>query len=363
MCVCVCVVCVAAEETSELWAAYALERLQRLYAQGVRRQPVSVVEFDNVCERRRVFPISIYLSDSTYKQIYIDSVSTADEIADQIADEVGLQDARGYAIFEVFGKLERSLDDKDKFTDELWKLEVLRVERERQTALADSASSKGGGKSASKSAAAGKGKAPVGAEASAARLEANADLGSGDMQLLFKRKLHMDPHALSPDAVENALLFHQTSAELLAGRLPCTQGEAVKLGALLVTLEHGDVQHSRKKKQKESENEKGKEEAEDGGGDADDAGGVGDTLLGAPTNYLPDVLVNNSKLTAEEWKRLLREEHAKVPAGLGNAELRIRFLEFAKSLPMFGTHIFLAAHKSDWDMPVRISVGVSIEGV
>jgi len=346
----------SAEEASELWAAYCLERLQRLFQQGSRAQPVSVVEFDNVCERRRVFPISIFLSDGTYKQIYIDSVSTADEIADQIADDVGLVDARGYAIFEVFGQIERSLNDKDKFADELWKLEVLSEERARRAAMAEASASAAGEKGKGKGSASGS--ATNGAASSSDSQQEAADMGSGDMQLLFKRKLHMDPHSLSSDPVENALLFHQSSAEFLAGRLPCTQGEAVALGALLATLAHGDVEHSRKKKTKSTSTSK---KADHGEHKEKDDGG--ETLLGAPTNYLPSVLVNNSKLTADEWKSLLRKEHAQVPCGLSHAELRTRFLELAKTLPMFGTQIFLAAHKSDWDMPVRISVGVSVEGV
>lgn len=58
--------------------------------------------------------------------------------------------------------------------------------------------------------------------------------------LLFKRYLFLN-ETQEPNSVERELDFHQVKSEIHKGILPCREEDAIKLAALLYTMEYAIV--------------------------------------------------------------------------------------------------------------------------
>lgn len=107
---------------------------------------------------------------------YIDSQTTSKEVFGILAEKIGLKDPVGYAIYECYNNLERSLNENDNLSDALAKFE---------------------------------------------RFEADCKAKNIKVtfRFLFKRKLFLEPRQMSGDSTENSLMFYQAMHEIFAGAI------------------------------------------------------------------------------------------------------------------------------------------------
>lgn len=82
----------------ELYAPYCENRLTRTLKNGARTQPPSWLELQ-ATKRKTPIELSIILMDGTSRKIEVDSASTADEISEELAKNIGLKDSFGFSIY------------------------------------------------------------------------------------------------------------------------------------------------------------------------------------------------------------------------------------------------------------------------
>jgi MyTH4 domain/RA like domain/FERM central domain len=309
----------SSQDTAQ-WASFCLNRLRRINKNGRRSMPPSTVEIDAVLKRQN-FPLRVYMMDNSFKELTIDSAATVAEVFGTLTVRTRIKDPRGFALFEEVKHLERSLQENEKLGDELAKLERLQ-ERYRSQA----------GK--------------------LLRGEDDEEL----TKFVFKKRLYLDVRYLSKDPVENNFLFHQIWCEFLIGRVSCNDNEAVRLGALLLQFQEGDYVP-----ETDQEREARIEEATKGMEGIFDA-----EELHVPRvdiyEYLPKPLLDQSQHVPREWEEDLLMLHEALD-GTEVGEAKVLFLKAAKELPLFGVSMFKLEHKSDWQMPAVIALGIGIDGV
>ncbi|CAG0912249.1 unnamed protein product [Notodromas monacha] len=177
------------------FARYAEKCMHRTAESRQRQWAPSRQEILCTLSRRPIYA-RFYLMGGNFHTIEFDPSVTAEQILDTVREKVGLKEtATGFALYEVYGIQERSLQREEKLSDILSKWEKFK------------------------------------ASASGKKSEA-------DPYLLFKKHLFLevDLH----DLVEQELLYHQTLHMLRTDRHPLTLMEAVMLCALAAQVEWGD---------------------------------------------------------------------------------------------------------------------------
>ena len=81
-----------------------------------------IAEIAAVRERKPIVCRFDFL-DGNKKAMYIDSQTTSKEVFGILAEKIGLKDPVGYAIYECYNNLERSLNESDNLSDALAKFE------------------------------------------------------------------------------------------------------------------------------------------------------------------------------------------------------------------------------------------------
>lgn len=303
-------------------AAWCLHRLERTFANGDRTSPMGPTELDATL-RFEDFTVPVELPDGTTKEIPIDSSTTYLEVFQQVCRKVRVQDARGWAIFEVFDKLERSLLEKDFIADEFAKLQTYETHIATQ------------------------------------ELAEQKEEVSRGFKFVFKKKLHIDPHFPSLDDIENRLMYFQSASDFIQGKIPCNDSQALLLGALLAQAE-GDYTPHVKTQEELDEEARRQEQIRSGIFDAE--------LQSVPleielASYLPSTVIHSSEAKDEKaWETELIELW-KTIKGMTVERAHELFLIAVKRLPLFGATVFHVSQKSSWEMPARIDLAVSIDGL
>ena len=81
-----------------------------------------------------------------------------------------------------------------------------------------------------------------------------------------------------------------------------------------------------------------------------------------PFKWLPRIVISSSNRTVQEWEDWLIKLHKslmELPQHLA-AHL---FLNLSRLIPTFGVTVVLAEHRSDWDLPAKLGIGVGISGI
>jgi MyTH4 domain/RA like domain/FERM central domain len=320
-------------------ARFIARRLRRVLANGSRRSALGPSELQATL-RCMHSVVRVNALDGTCVTMAVDASTTVRELTVALIDQLGMSESRGWSLYEEFwmfdGFVERSLLKDDKVLDEVWKMEVLPGDASETPVDLDRAAASGAGSSAASSSSAPA--APiVGTEAGAvdALGAAPSFLESAQHRsmLLFKRQLHLQPHTLPiDDPLELELLAYQARADFLAGRVPCDETTTVRLGARL-------LHYNRLR-------------------------ALGDAEALRVTRCLPATLLNGSLRGDAEWRRdLERACDALKPTSADADAALIEFLQSIKELPLFGTTMFRVSHRSDWNMPSSVYLGVSVTGV
>lgn len=304
-------------------AAFCLRRLERCHHNGDRKHPMGPAELDATF-RFSDFTVPIELPDGTIRSLVCDSSTTVPEVYRLVCRKVGLKDPRGWAVFEVFDKLERSLVATDMVADEYSKLQQYEL-AEKQNELSD---------------------------------QKEVDYSRG-FKFMFRKKLHLDPRELSDDNVENHLLYHQTVQDFLDDRLPCDEKDAKILGSLLLQF---DGDYTPPVKTPEQLEEEAKIEAQKQEGIFDE-----ELLKAVDTeidlySVVPKQVVLTSEKDELEWDKELIELH-KALKGMPHDKCQRLFLQHAKKLPLFGTTVYSVTHRSNLDMPAQVGLAVAIDGI
>ena len=86
------------------FAPYCLSRLVRTFKNGPRTQPPCWIEFQAI-KTKRPIDLTITLMDGTSKIIQADSATTAQELCESLANNLGMKDKFGFSIFvQLFDK-------------------------------------------------------------------------------------------------------------------------------------------------------------------------------------------------------------------------------------------------------------------
>src|SRR3989338_439192 len=132
------------------------------------------------------------------------------------------------------------------------------------------------------------------------------------------------------------------------------------LGALLAQID-GDYEPKVKTAEEIAEEELRAQQARSGIFDAE-------LLTAVPleveiSNYLPQSVIHSSDQKDEKaWEADLIQVHKELK-GLKPERCQELFLLASKRLPLFGTTLYNVTHKSTWEMPARVGLAVSIEGL
>lgn len=185
-------------------ANFALKRLQRTVRNGARRLAPSDTELSSLRAQSDII-CKVFFADEAGRAVFADSAMTSQELLLILANKIGLRDPSGYALYEVYNRLERSLPSNGKVADALARAERLHE--------------------------------------NLSQLESG--VGAFDWRLMFKKRTNVDGGTLYDDPIGNTLLFHQYRREILAGSIPCTVREAVELGAIMLQLDVGNFDPGR----------------------------------------------------------------------------------------------------------------------
>lgn len=132
--------------------------------------------------------------DGMAKALDLDASTSTKEIFLNIAEKIGLTQTAGFALFEQFDQMERSLRPQELLGDLLYKWE------------------KNG-------------------RAGAAPVANGASVPAAQFKIILKRKLFLPPLPDPIDPVAKDLIFWQATNDVVQAKLPCDDNDAVKLAA------------------------------------------------------------------------------------------------------------------------------------
>jgi len=171
-----------------------LKAVQRISQNGARKQLPSIDEIISVSAMKPMFA-RFWFMDGQSKALTFDPATTTSEILEQIKEKMGIKNCTGFALFESFGSLERSMTGKEKIADTIFKWDKFA----KQT---------------------------------------NSDK---KLKLVFKRRIYMSPLDKFSNETERDLVMYQAIHDVSSDRYPCTEEEAAQLSGYRAQIELGDT--------------------------------------------------------------------------------------------------------------------------
>jgi hypothetical protein len=181
------------------YASFCMKALRRTVMNGVRKFVPSAVEMASIAKRQPIV-IRVKFMDGLEKAYVVDSATTAAEAFDIVTTGINLQDPTGFGLFEVYNNIARKLANSDNIADAISKAESLTKSM--------------------------KGK----------------KIAFG---FLYKKSIYFPLKTEFKDIIERDLMFNQTYADIIEGRLPCPDDVAISLAALKLQLDSGDYDAKR----------------------------------------------------------------------------------------------------------------------
>lgn len=230
--------------------------------------------------------------DGQAKALDLDASTSTKEIFQSIAEKINLTQTAGFALFEQFDQMERSLKPAELLGDLLYKWE--RNSKASSGALGGST--------------------------------------SNQFKIILRRKLFLPPLADPIDPVAKDLIFWQSLNEVVQGRLPCDEKDAVKLAAYHLQGVWGDCDPSK------------------------------DYVKALSTDvskYIPKALV--SRRTPEEWKQQILPLHQELK-GIDTQFARDMYVQYVKKWPLYGSVVFPVKGLGEFEKRL-ISVAINWNGI
>lgn len=177
------------------FATFCLKRLSRTLLMGERRLPPSDTELEAVKARRSIIT-RVHLMDEKAKALDLDASTSTKEIFNSIVEKINLTQTAGFALFEQFDSMERSLKPHELLGDLLFKWE-------------------------------------------------KNSRGAGQCKIVFKKKIFLPTLPDPIDPVAKDLIFWQATNDVLQSKLPCDEKDAIKLAAYQLQSVWGDYEQSK----------------------------------------------------------------------------------------------------------------------
>lgn len=233
--------------------------------------------------------------DGQAKALDLDASTSTKEIFQNIAEKIGLTQTAGFALFEQFDQMERSLRPHELLGDLLYKWE------------------KNG-------------------RAGAAPVANGASIPAAQFKIILKRKLFLPPLPDPIDPVAKDLIFWQASHDVVQGKLPCDDKDAVKLAAYHLQSVWGDCDPSK------------------------------DFVKALSTDvskYVPKQII--ARHSPEEWKQRILPVYQELK-GIDKQIARDMYVQYVKKWPLYGSVVFPV--KGFGDLEKRsVSVAINWNGI
>ncbi len=278
------------------FATFCLKRLTRTLNKGDRRLPPSEVELEAIKNKRSIIT-RIHMMDGQAKALDLDASTSTKEIFQSICEKIGLTQTAGFALFEQYDQMERSLRPTELLGDLLYKWE----KNSRDGSTVGGSGVSGGG-------------------------------GASQFKILLKRKLFLPPIPDPIDTVAKDLIFWQSLHEVVQGRLPCDEKDAIKLAAYHLQSVWGDCDPNKD---------------------------YFKSLSTDITKYISKNLA--ARKTPEEWKQKIIPVHQELK-GIDSFIAKDMYVQYMKKWPLYGSVVFPV--KSFGDLEKRqISVAINWNGI
>jgi myosin-7 len=275
------------------FAKYCLGRLDRTMADGARKKPPTQMEIDAVQERRPI-TIRVRFLDDMFKSLAIDSQTNARDVCKNLAGQLQIKNEASFSLFEMIDdsgeKSERMLEEDERLLDVMASWEDMLKASQRKSGL--------------------------------------------NFKVVYRLKLFLSREEAFLSAEALNMYFIQGLYDVISMNYPCTEKDALMLGALAVQGVYG----------------------------------------GDPIKYAPGILIN--KLSAFVPADLLQrrdsgyleakilQEHVDC-VNLSRTDAKKKFLEFIKQWPIYGATFFRALQISriSKNPPEDVLLAVSERGL
>ncbi|XP_074662295.1 pleckstrin homology domain-containing family H member 2-like [Tubulanus polymorphus] len=178
------------------FAVFCQKCLNKTLEKQNRKFPPSYREISFIIQRKYVHE-KIHFLDGQHRMLEFDSTCTAEEVIQMVKSKIGMMsDAKGWALYEVCGQLERNMLLDDSLVDAMYKWERW------------SRSSK----------------------------------SNKDLKFTFRKRIFIEPFVNPADQVEVDLIHHQSVIDVFEEKVPLSTQDAVHLCALRAQSEFGDTQ-------------------------------------------------------------------------------------------------------------------------
>ena len=199
--------------------------------------------------------------DGKVKAIEVDCSSTVSEVFNTVVEKIGLKESDQFAIYETVDYMERSLREAELIGDVLAKWE---------------------------------------------KNYTNVKI----LKIVFKKKVFLVPQEDSRDPVAKDLIFHQAVYDVISGKIPVTEQDALKLAGYQMQCFWGDFDPSKN---------------------------FAKQLTSELSMYIPAPLLNIH--TAEQWQAKLAEIHPEL-RGLSAEVAKEMYIKHIKKHLLYGSSFF-----------------------
>ena len=274
-----------------MYAAYANIRLQRTIGFGTRKDVPSSAEIISVLARRP-YALRVKTLDAKLKAVGVDPTTLAKDVVAKVARKINLRDFKGFSLFEVIDDNvdeERCVPDTELIGESMQRFEELEKK------------------------------------------------GQKNCQLVFKRKIFLNPEEEPTDPVLRDLLFYQAIHDVVHDRYPLiSERDAVKQASFQLQICWGDHDPARDTIKQQLGNEAG--------------------LL----KHIPRRLAPKMKL--EQWQHEIGTFYAALQ-GRSREECKDLYMKYVRKWPLYGDAIFNVKQSARSNLPKDLWLAVGRDAV
>jgi hypothetical protein len=279
------------ERNLVMYAAYSNIRLQRTIGFGARKEVPSSAEILSVLARRP-YALRVKTLDGKLKAIGIDPTTLAKDVVAKVSRKINLRDFKGFSLFEVID---------DNVDEERCVLDTEMIGESMQ------------------------------------RFEELEKKGHKNCQLVFKRKIFLNPEEEPTDPVLRDLLFYQALHDIVHDRYPLiSERDAVKQASFQLQILWGDHDPARDTVKQQLGNEAG-------------------ILKHIPRRLLP-------KMKLEQWQHEIGTFYAALQ-GRSREECKDLYMKYVRKWPLYGDAIFNVKQTARSNLPRDLWLAVGRDAV
>lgn len=279
------------ERNLVMYAAYSNIRLQRTIGFGARKDVPSGAEITSVLARRP-YALRVKTLDGKLKAIAVDPTTTAKDVVSKVARKINLRDFKGFCLYEV---VDDNVDEEHIVPD----MELVGDCMQR--------------------------------------FEELEKKGQKNCQLVFKRKIFLNPEEEPADPVLRDLLFHQALHNIVHDKYPLvSERDAVKQASFQLQILWGDHDPTRDTVKQQLGTEAG-------------------LLKHIPRRLLP-------KMKLEQWQHEIGTFYAALQ-GRSRDECKDLYMKYVRKWSLYGDSIFYVKQSARSNLPKELWLAVGRDAV